>query len=213
MVHIAIQKMLQATGNMLAPMWLQIAGVLFNFVFDPLLIFGIGPFPEMGIAGAALATVLGYTLSMVIALIQLFFTKQKVKSLGVSGIQSRLERRLVAVYKFEKGIHGIPVVILNGVLYRRAKRSGKTHGIDIRVPDIRSENYLSVFTSLIRLNLNFPSRTGIDRRDISSEFCPSRGRNGPIGSVGRGKPPADTGNGRQTSFSSPDSSSDIGNGG
>lgn len=79
MVHIAIQKTLQATGNMIAPMWFQIAGVIFNFVFDPLLIFGIGPFPKMGIAGAALATVLGYTLSMLIAWVQLFFTKQKVK--------------------------------------------------------------------------------------------------------------------------------------
>ena len=80
MVHIAIQKMFQATGNMITPMWFQIAGVMFNFVFDPLLIFGIGPFPEMGIAGAALATVLGYTLSMLLALIQLFFTKQKIKN-------------------------------------------------------------------------------------------------------------------------------------
>lgn len=44
MVHIAIQKMIQATGNMLAPMWFQIAGVVVNFVFDPLLIFGIGVF-------------------------------------------------------------------------------------------------------------------------------------------------------------------------
>ena len=79
MVHIAIQKMLQATGNMIAPMWFQIAGVLFNFVFDPLLIFGIGPFPQMGIAGAALATVLGYTLSMLLALVQLFLTKQRVR--------------------------------------------------------------------------------------------------------------------------------------
>ena len=35
MAHIAIQKMMQATGNMVAPMCFQIAGVVVNFVFDP----------------------------------------------------------------------------------------------------------------------------------------------------------------------------------
>lgn len=79
MVHICIQKIIQGTGNMIAPMWFQIAGVLLNFVLDPLLIFGIGIFPEMGIKGAAVSTVCGYTFSMVLAFYVLIFRKQKVK--------------------------------------------------------------------------------------------------------------------------------------
>ena len=77
MVHIAIQKMIQATGNMVAPMWFQIAGVVVNFVFDPLLIFGIGVFPAMGIRGAAVATVAGYLLSMILAFALLLGQKAK----------------------------------------------------------------------------------------------------------------------------------------
>lgn len=79
MVHICIQKVIQGTGNMIAPMWFQIAGVLLNFALDPLLIFGIGPFPEMGVRGAAVSTVAGYTCSMVLAFYVLLFRKQKVK--------------------------------------------------------------------------------------------------------------------------------------
>lgn len=108
MVHITIQKMLQATGNMIAPMWFQIAGVIFDFVFDPLLIFGIGPFPEMGIAGAALATVLGYTLSMFIALIQLFFTKQKIKPM-LKGYH--FEPQMLGLLIF----YGLPSFIMNAL--------------------------------------------------------------------------------------------------
>ena len=79
MVHIAIQKIIQGTGNMLAPMAFQIAGVVVNFIFDPLLIFGIGPFPEMGIKGAAVSSIMGYSFSMLWAFYVLIFTKQKVK--------------------------------------------------------------------------------------------------------------------------------------
>lgn len=79
MVHIAIQKIIQGTGNMLAPMGFQIAGVVLNFILDPVLIFGIGIFPEMGIKGAALSTVLGYAFSMLLAFYVLIFTKQKVR--------------------------------------------------------------------------------------------------------------------------------------
>lgn len=88
MVHIAIQKMIQATGNMIAPMWFQVAGVVFNFIFDPLLIFGIGPFPEMGIRGAAVATVGGYCISMFLAFWTLLYTKQQI-SVRVHGFHFR----------------------------------------------------------------------------------------------------------------------------
>ncbi|MDY6231413.1 MATE family efflux transporter [Peptostreptococcus porci] len=79
MIHIAIQKIIQGTGNMIAPMLFQMAGVLLNFVLDPILIFGFGPFPKMGIEGAAVSTVLGYTLSMILAFYVLIFTNQKVR--------------------------------------------------------------------------------------------------------------------------------------
>ena len=62
------EKMLTSTGNATMAMIAQASGAVFNIIFDPLLIFGIGPFPKMGIAGAAIATVAGQILAAVIAL-------------------------------------------------------------------------------------------------------------------------------------------------
>lgn len=78
MLQIGIQKILQGTGNMIAPMWLQMSGVIFNFALDPALIFGWGPFPEMGVRGAAIATVFGYTFSAALSFYVLLCRKQKV---------------------------------------------------------------------------------------------------------------------------------------
>ena len=52
-------KVHQAGGNMKLPMAAQIAGALTNIVLDPILMFGLGPVPELGVAGAAIATVAG----------------------------------------------------------------------------------------------------------------------------------------------------------
>ena len=57
-LSIAIQSMFQATGDTVTPMWLMALSLLINTVLDPLLMLGLMGFPRMGLAGAALATVL-----------------------------------------------------------------------------------------------------------------------------------------------------------
>ncbi len=61
-------KVLQARGDMKTPMIAQILGALTNIVLDPLLIFGMLGLPEMGIAGAAVATVIGQMVAALVVM-------------------------------------------------------------------------------------------------------------------------------------------------
>lgn len=61
-------KVLQANGDMNTPMIAQIFGAVTNIIFDPLMIFGMFGLPEMGIAGAAIATVAGQIVAALIVM-------------------------------------------------------------------------------------------------------------------------------------------------
>lgn len=61
-------KILQAQGDMRTPMVAQILGAVTNIVLDPLLIFGMFGLPEMGIAGAAVATVTGQVVAALVVM-------------------------------------------------------------------------------------------------------------------------------------------------
>lgn len=65
-VNLTFEKMNQAIGNMKITMISLMIGCVLNIILDPMIIFGIGPFPELGIAGAALATGFGQCVPIVI---------------------------------------------------------------------------------------------------------------------------------------------------
>lgn len=71
-VGLVFEKIFQSAGKMNVTMIGLSAGCIANIVLDPVLIFGWGPFPKMGIEGAALATGIGQTVSLAVYLIVYF---------------------------------------------------------------------------------------------------------------------------------------------
>lgn len=107
-IQVTTEKILQATGNMKMPMLCSIAGAAVNIVFDPILIFGAGPFPEMGVTGAAVATVFGQFVSMCLGQIVLFKGNHivKVKLFGWK-MQARIVKDIYAV--------GAPAILMQSI--------------------------------------------------------------------------------------------------
>lgn len=68
-VEITFEKIFQSIGRMLVSTLCLLTGCVINIILDPLLIFGIGPFPEMSIEGAAWATNIGQLSTLVIYLV------------------------------------------------------------------------------------------------------------------------------------------------
>lgn len=66
-----------AQGDSKTPLKANVIGLVINMVSDPVLILGIGPFPEMGVLGAAIATLFAHVLVMAVLILGILFDKKK----------------------------------------------------------------------------------------------------------------------------------------
>lgn len=104
MLGLAFEKIFQSVGRMKVTMLALLFGCISNIILDPMLIFGIGFLPEMGIDGAALATGIGQVITLTVYLV-IYGTRPisvhiKREHLPLNG---RMDRQLYAI--------GIPAVL------------------------------------------------------------------------------------------------------
>ncbi len=103
------EKLLQATGRSLYSTIGQVIGALVNIILDPIMIYGIGPVPEMGVSGAAYATVIGQITSALL----LFFFYMKLNKEFEHGV-----KYLKPDSKIIRGIYaiGLPAIIAQALM-------------------------------------------------------------------------------------------------
>lgn len=106
-IDITCERILQATGDTVRPMIIQMTGAVVNIVLDPILIFGLFGAPRMGVVGAAVATVFAQHVSALMAIHYVRKNKEVVIK----------KSDLVLKWKTVKDIYavGLPSIIMQSI--------------------------------------------------------------------------------------------------
>ncbi|NBK25862.1 MAG: MATE family efflux transporter, partial [Spirochaetia bacterium] len=106
-IDITCERILQGTGDTFHPMIIQSTGAIVNIILDPILIFGLFGFPELGILGAAIATVFAQHVS---ALLAIHYVR-KNSEIRLTKASFRLKKQTV------KDIYavGLPSIIMQAI--------------------------------------------------------------------------------------------------
>ena len=107
-IQVVIEKILQSTGNMVGPMACSLTGAAVNIILDPILIFGWFGLPEMGVAGAAIATVTGQLTGLLVGL-AILIRGEHLVNIQLKGF--RLDWKIVRdIYKV-----GLPSIVMQSI--------------------------------------------------------------------------------------------------
>ena len=107
-LQILFERLLQATGRTVLSMIAQGVGAITNIILDPIFIFGWFGLPAMGVAGAAVATVIGQWMG---AMTGLYFNMKKNPEVHLGLKYLKLDKWIVGMILTV----GIPSIIMNSV--------------------------------------------------------------------------------------------------
>lgn len=107
-IQVVLEKVLQSTGNMVAPMKCSLTGAIVNVILDPILIFGLFGMPQMGVAGAALATIIGQMCGMIMG-VSIVLRGEHLVNIKIKGF--KMDWKIVAdIYKV-----GLPSIVMQSI--------------------------------------------------------------------------------------------------
>lgn len=107
-LQITFERLMQSTGKTIYNMITQGTGAIINIILDPIMIFGLFGFPRMEVAGAAVATITGQVIAV---LMSIYFNQTKNKEIHVSFRGFRPHKKtIVNIYKV-----GIPSIIMQSI--------------------------------------------------------------------------------------------------
>lgn len=126
-MYITYEKLLQATGKTMQSTIAQIAGALTNIILDPIMIFGWCGLPEMGIDGAAYATIIGQFVSFALDAIFHYVCNSKDFSANIKYVKPRLNI-IGQIYRV-----GVPAILMQALM------SFLTYGVNVIFANVSTE--------------------------------------------------------------------------
>ncbi len=131
--QIIMERLVQSTGKTMIAMITQTIGAVINIIFDPILIFGLCGFPELGIAGAAIATVAGQIIAAVLGII---LNQIYNKEIRVDPFKYRPDLATIGhIYAIGlpsiimQSISSVMVLIMNKILYTFSSTAQAVFGV------------------------------------------------------------------------------------
>lgn len=107
-MQITLERLLQSTGKTIYTMVTQGIGAIINIIMDPILIFGLFGMPRLEVAGAAIATVTGQIVAVVLSL---YFNITRNKELNLNMKGFRPNKKIIAtIYQV-----GVPSIIMQSI--------------------------------------------------------------------------------------------------